>query len=275
MATLYIVATPIGNLEDISDRAKKTLAEVDLIAAEDTRHSQKLLNHLGISQRVVAYHDHNEENAAAGLISELDRGKDIALISDAGTPLISDPGYRVVLAARQQGYEVRTIPGPSALIAALSISGLPSDKFMFQGFVPRKSRQQKFGELSAVDCTMIFYEAPNRLSATLADMLSVFGADRTVIVARELTKTYEQVVRGSLQEVVELVANGSVPQKGEMVILLAGVEGKPDIVAGEDVLRILLEEQSVSKAAEIASRITGVSRKSLYQRALTIKTELE
>jgi 16S rRNA (cytidine1402-2'-O)-methyltransferase len=220
--TLYLVATPIGNLEDISQRALRTLREVDVVACEDTRRTRVLLNHFGIKTRTVSYHEHNEPTRAEQLCEDMQAGKSVALVSDAGTPLISDPGFRIVQAAIARGIAVVPIPGATALVAALVASGLSSDQFRFAGFLPARAnaRQTKLEELRAVPVTLVFYEAPHRIAATLKAALEVFG-DRSAVVARELTKLHEEVVRGRLSELTKRFA-GDTTARGEMVLIING-----------------------------------------------------
>ena len=271
---LYIVATPIGNLSDISQRALDVLTTVDLIAAEDTRHSKKLLSHYGINNRLIAFHDHNERKAAQGLIEKLIRGESIALISDAGTPLISDPGYYLVKLARDAGISVLGIPGPSSLITALSISGLATDRFVFEGFLPAKSQERKARFQSSADesCTVIFFESSHRILASMLDMLETIGENRSVVVARELTKLHETVLSGSLADVVECLQSDKNQQKGEFVVLLAAATNNKtshevDAEAGR-VLGLLMKELPLKKAAKLTSEITGVAKNSLYKKGL-------
>jgi 16S rRNA (cytidine1402-2'-O)-methyltransferase len=277
--TLYIVATPIGNLEDVTARAVRVLSSVDLIAAEDTRHSAKLLRHLGIRAETLALHEHNEREQAPKLLDWLRRGKSIALISDAGTPLISDPGYALVRAAHAAGVPVVPIPGASAVIAALSVAGLPSDRFVFEGFLPPRdaARRAALERLRAEARTLIFYEAPHRIRECLRDMADIFGAEREATVARELTKQFETVRAGTLGELSAWVARHDEQQLGEFVLLLHGAARTEEADAGsveaERVLRILLEQLPVSQAAELAARISGVARNALYKRALALRTD--
>jgi 16S rRNA (cytidine1402-2'-O)-methyltransferase len=220
--TLSIVATPIGNLEDITQRALRVLREADLIACEDTRHTRKLLNHFGITTPTISYHEHNEQERAEELCEALESGKNIALVSDAGTPLISDPGFRIVQAAVDRGISVVPIPGASAVITALSVSGLPTDQFLFAGFLPARTgaRRAKLNELRTVAGTLVFYEAPHRIKATLKEALDVFG-DRQAVIARELTKLHEEFARGTLSELVEKSLPIETP-RGEMVLIISG-----------------------------------------------------
>src|SRR5260370_39301836 len=218
--TLYIVATPIGNLEDISQRALRTLREVDLVACEDTRRTRVLLNHFGIKTKTISYHEHNERARAEQLCNEILRGRNVALVSDAGTPLISDPGFRIVQAATKRDIPVVPIPGATALVAALVASGLASDQFFFAGFLPARAnaRRTKLEELRAIPATLIFYEAPHRITATLADALDVLG-NRPAAIARELTKIHEEIARGSLHDLIQRFGKSA---RGEMVLLIGG-----------------------------------------------------
>lgn len=218
---LFVVATPIGNLGDVSSRCVEVLKSVEAIAAEDTRRTRKLLSHFSIRTPLVAYHDHNEDRATASILSRLDGGSDVALVSDAGTPLVSDPGYRLVSACAERGLEVVPVPGPTALIAALSVSALPPHPFHFAGYLPRKpgARRKRLEALGELGCTLIFYESPHRAAAALRDMRDVLG-DRRAVVARELTKAHEEILRGGLTELAELAAQRTF--KGEIVLLVGG-----------------------------------------------------
>jgi 16S rRNA (cytidine1402-2'-O)-methyltransferase len=224
---LFVVATPIGNLGDVSSRCIEVLNSVDAIAAEDTRRTRKLLSHFSIRTPLVSYHDHNEERAAASILSRLDGGSDVALVSDAGTPLVSDPGYRLVSACAERGVEVVPVPGPSALTAALSVSALPPHPFHFAGYLPRKTgaRRKRLEVLGELGCTLIFYESPHRVAATLRDMRDVLGSRRAVI-ARELTKAHEEILRGTLTELAELAGKRAL--RGEIVLLVDGGGGASD-----------------------------------------------
>lgn len=271
---LYVVATPIGNLDDISPRALRTLREVALIAAEDTRHSIRLLQHFGITTALAACHDHNEREQGGRFVARLLAGDDVALISDAGTPLISDPGYHLVRQVRAAGIEVVPVPGPSALIAALSAAGLPSDRFIFEGFLPAKAaaRRGRLELLKEEPRTLIFYEAPHRVLESVQDMASLFGRDRHAVLARELTKTFETLKGAPLGELAEWIAADSNQQRGECVLLVTGwqaPEGE-DAISGEAlrVLDLLLGELPVKRAAALAAEITGVRKNLLYQAAL-------
>ena len=274
--TLYIVATPIGNLEDMTFRGIRTLKEVDLIAAEDTRHSRKLLSHYGIATRMTPYHDHNEQLKSDYLLELLGQGQNIAIITDAGTPCVADPGYRLVNAAINAGFEVVPIPGASAAIAALSASGLPSDRFAFEGFLPQKQgkRVTRLEELKTEYRTLIFYEAPHRIEATLKDMLSVLG-NRTAVLAREITKIHEEFRSGTLLELIGCFTE--IKPRGEFAILLAPYE-KPDpepLYSSEDILRqyILTEQLSVKDAVARAAKKSDLSKSELYAMALRVKDE--
>jgi len=274
-ACLYIVATPIGNLSDISERAVQILKQVDLIAVEDTRHSGKLLQHSGVSTPTQALHEHNEAKKVKQLIELLAAGKSIALISDAGTPLISDPGYQLVKAAIDAGIKVSPVPGASALIAALSASGLPSDAFIFEGFLPNKSagRLKKLEALADESRTLIFYEAPHRIIDCLEDMQQVFRAERVAVVARELTKTFETIKKDSLENLLSWIKADSNQQRGEFVLLIQGQEKAATTVnaEAERILDILLQELPLKQASQLAARITGIKKNTLYQIGLNKK----
>ncbi len=273
-AVLYVVATPIGNLGDMVPRAVEVLQSVDLIAAEDTRHSKRLMQHFDITTTMVAYHDHSGSAAVAGLIGKMLAGKSLALISDAGTPLVSDPGYRLVDAALTAGLKVVPIPGASAAVAALSAAGLPSDRFIFEGFLAAK-QQARIKQLQSVReeaRTLIFYEAPHRLLACLEDMKSVLGADRPVVLARELTKAFETIRRAALGELVDWVAADSNQQRGECVLLVSGYSGGGELdIEARRVFELLNDELSLKQAASLAAKITGVKKNLLYQYGLEQK----
>ena len=271
--TLYIIATPIGNLEDITFRAVRTLKEVDLIAAEDTRHSRKLLSHFGIATPLTAYHDHNERLKSDYLLNQLQEGRNLALITDAGTPCIADPGYRIVQAAVAAGIRVVPIPGPSAVMAALSAAGLPTDRFAFEGFLPPRQgkRRARLAELVTEGRVMLFYEAPHRLAATLADMLTVLG-NRQAVVARELTKIHEEFRHGSVSELIERCA--AEETRGEVVILLAPAEeGEAPVQELEAILAQCLADDalSVKEAVARVTAETGLPRREVYAAALKLK----
>jgi len=278
LGTLYVVATPIGNLDDISVRAQRTLREVALIAAEDTRHSLRLLQHFGIETPLAACHEHNEREQGGRFLTRLLAGDDVALVSDAGTPLISDPGYHLVRQARAAGIAVVPVPGPCALIAGLSAAGLPSDRFIFEGFLPAKTvgRRSRLEALREEPRTLIFYEAPHRLLECLQDMAEVFGEERQAVLARELTKTFETIKGIPLGELRDWVAADSNQQRGECVLLLAGWEAPEAEGVDADSLRVLdllLAELPVKRAAALAAEITGVRKNLLYQAALERKAE--
>jgi len=256
-------------------RAVETLLSVSVIACEDTRHSKKLLDHFSIDKPCIAYHDHTDKKSSYNILKRLRAGEDVALISDAGTPLISDPGYRLVSEARQQGYSVIPIPGASAVVAALSVSGLPTDKFKFMGFLPAKSTQRKTS-LSAVKGsaeTMVYYEAPHRIADTIADMLDIFGADRPAFMAREISKTFETYLQGSMAELLALVQADSNQQRGEIVLVIAGAANESDVVSvdAEKVLGLLLKELPLTKAASLTAKISGGDKKQLYQLGLSLQ----
>jgi 16S rRNA (cytidine1402-2'-O)-methyltransferase len=271
---LYVVATPIGNLEDISARALKVLAEVNLVAAEDTRHSGTLLGHFGIRSELISLHDHNEAERAPMLVARLMAGESVALISDAGTPLISDPGFDLVRAARAAGITVTPIPGASALVAALSVSGLPTDRFVFEGFLPAKSgaRRERLEALAAEIRTLVFYESVHRLQESLQDMAAVFGPERPAVLARELTKLHEGVRESSLQALAEWAGADPAAGKGEVVVMVAGAAAEVAALDGEAerVLKLLLAELPVKQAAALTADITGLKKNLLYDRALEL-----
>jgi len=274
---LYVVATPIGNLDDISRRACQVLSDVDLIACEDTRHSRVLLSHLGIDNRLVAYHDHNEAEATPRLLQLLADGRSIALISDAGTPLISDPGFRLVSAARVQGLRVVPIPGPCALIAALSVSGLPSDRFLFVGFPPRGAdeRRRWLAELAREPGTLICYESGRRAVATLGDLAEALGAGRRAVIARELTKRFETILDDDLAGLQQRVAADQDQQLGELVLLIEGdtrVDDERDADEQRRILALLADELPLKQAVALTARITGGNRNRLYKDALARRT---
>ena len=273
--TLYIVATPIGNLDDITLRAIDTLKRVDLIAAEDTRHSGLLLQHLGIKARLYSLHDHNEQEKAQVLIEKLQAGISIALISDAGTPLINDPGYHLVKACRENGIKVVPIPGACAAIAALSVAGLPSDKFIYEGFLPAKSkaRQNSLASLITEPRTMIFYESTHRLLETLKDMQTIFGANKQIVLAKELTKTWETIVSFPVNELIDWLNQDASRQKGEFVLIVAGyIESNKDIdPKAINTLKLLQKELPLKKAAAITAEIYGLKKNQLYQIGLNLE----
>lgn len=273
-SALFIVATPIGNLGDMTSRAVDILKHCDVIAAEDTRHSGRLLQHFDINTRMMTYHDHSSAEQVEKFLKRLEKGESVALISDAGTPLISDPGYRLVQQARENGFKVISIPGACALIAALSVSGLPSDKFIFDGFSAAKSsaRRSTYESLKHETRTCIFYESPHRILDALEDMRDVFDDEREIVLAREITKTFETVLSGSVSEVLSRVREDKNQQKGEMVILLRGYV-KPEeegiSLESQRVMNILLDELPVKQAAALASKITDTKKNRLYQWAIS------
>lgn len=275
--TLYVVATPIGNLDDISARALRILREVALIAAEDTRHSARLLQHFGIPTPLAACHEHNERDQGGRFLARLQAGEDVALISDAGTPLISDPGYHLVRQVRAAGIPVVPVPGACALIAALSAAGLPSDRFIFEGFLPAKAagRRARLEQVREEPRTLIFYEAPHRILESLEDMRDVFGGERPALLARELTKTFETLQGLPLAELCQWVAADNNQQRGECVVLVAGwqaPEGEEAVSAEAlRVLDLLMAEMPLKRAAALAAEITGVRKNLLYQVALERK----
>lgn len=274
LGSLYVVATPIGNLDDISARALSILRSVALIAAEDTRHSARLMQHFGIPTPLAACHEHNERDQGGRFLARLLAGDDVALISDAGTPLISDPGYHLVRQARAAGVAVVPVPGACALIAALSAAGLPSDRFIFEGFLPAKAagRRARLEQVKEEPRTLIFYEAPHRILECLQDMQAVFGDERPALLARELTKTFETLKGMPLAELTAWVAADSNQQRGECVVLVAGwqaPEGEAAVSAeAMRVLDLLLAEMPLKRASALAAEITGVRKNLLYQAAL-------
>ena len=270
-----MVATPIGNLGDITARAVQWLREADLVVAEDKRHSIRLLDHLGLDKKLLALHEHNEDKQVPGLLERLRNGDRIALISDAGTPLISDPGFVLVRAARQAGLTVTTTPGPCAAIAALSVAGLATDRFLFEGFLPAKAgaRERRLQALAGESATLVFYESPRRVGDTVDAMARAFGGERHGVAVRELTKTFETVYQGSLQDLSGQLAADPQSGKGEYVLL---VQGAPAAamdaeLSGESrrLLERLLEELPVTKAAKVTADVTGERRNALYQYALS------
>jgi 16S rRNA (cytidine1402-2'-O)-methyltransferase len=271
---LFIVATPIGNLEDLTPRASKTLAEVDLIAAEDTRHTGRLLSHIGVNTRLLALHDHNEEKAVSGIIAALQSGQSVALVSDAGTPLLSDPGYRLVRAAHQSGIEVSPIPGASAVTAALSVAGLPTNRFCFEGFLPAKkaARRSALESLANESRTLVFFESVHRIAEVLADMCDAFGDKRCAFVGRELTKIHEQCIYETLGSLRDSVGNGSIAGKGEFVIVVAGSDAVSESSLDVDRLLQELDKRLPAKdAAKVSASLTGLKKNDLYRRILELK----
>jgi len=275
---LYIVATPIGNLTDISYRAVEILSKVDLIAAEDTRHSRKLLSHYQINTKTTALHDHNETKAHSELLEFIKQGHSVALISDAGTPLISDPGYILVQRAKAEDIRVIPIPGASAVIAALSASGLPSDKFSFYGFLPAKqlARKEILESIKEQEPTTVFYESPHRIVACLDTMLQVFEPTRQICLARELTKSFETIRVDELQHLSDWVKADANQQKGEIVLLIKGhkIPKNQEISTADiTILKLLMDELSVKKAASLTAKITGSAKNALYTEALNLKKQ--
>jgi 16S rRNA (cytidine1402-2'-O)-methyltransferase len=274
--TLRVVATPIGNLEDLSPRAQRILAEVAQVVCEDTRHSGRLLAAFGIRQRLASLHEHNEARVAPGLVERLVAGESMAVISDAGTPLLSDPGYRLVRAAAAAGVTVSPVPGPSALLAALSVAGLPTDRFAFEGFLPAKAaaRRARLQALAEESRTLVFFEAGNRVAALLQDAIECLGAAREAVLARELTKLHEQVYRGNLARLAELAGSDPDVSRGEMVVLVAGRadarEGDGDRALLQQLLPALLEELPPSRAVKLAAKLSGVPRREVYELALSM-----
>ena len=271
---LFIVATPIGNLEDLTPRAAQTLAEVDLIAAEDTRHTGRLLSHIGVKTRLLALHDHNEEKVVASVIAALESGQSIALVSDAGTPLVSDPGYRLVRAAHQSGITVSPVPGASAVTAALSAAGLPTDRFCFEGFLPAKkaARRIALDALSHESRTLVFYESVHRIADVLDDMCIAFGEGRPAFIGRELTKMHEQCVLAMLGSLRDKVDDQSIPGKGEFVIVVGGTDEIPESTLEVDRLLLELGKRLPAKdVAKVSAAVTGLKKNALYERILELK----
>lgn len=274
VSALYVLATPIGNVCDITLRGLHVLAIADAVACEDTRNTSQLLQRYGLSKQLLATHEHNEREAAAKIVERLQAGQRVALVSDAGTPAVSDPGARVVDAVRAAGFQVIALPGASAAVTALSASGLTDARFYFVGFLPAKTRQRETAlqELVAVQAALVFYEAPHRIVETVQSMLQVFGPTRQIVLARELTKLFEHIHRCPLGEALAWLQQDPNRQRGEFVVLLEGaqpVEGED--AEGERVLRILLEELPVKQAAALAAQITGQKKNVLYELALQIR----
>lgn len=273
--TLYIVATPIGNLSDLTVRAQQVLASVDVIACEDTRHTSKLLQHLGLHKPLLSVHEHNERDRIEQVAQLLRKGQSMALVSDAGTPLISDPGYPLVQGLRQLGLPVTPIPGVSAIITALSAAGLPTDRFTFEGFLPHKagSKREKLEAQAQEPRTLVYYEAKHRILETLQMMAEVFGAERPACVARELTKTFETFYHGTLPEILAQISADEDQQKGEFVVMIAGNPNPAPSseVDSEKLFRLLLAELPPKKAAAVIAELTGENKKELYQKSLEIQ----
>jgi len=274
--TLWVVATPIGNLEDLSPRAQRILAAADLVVCEDTRHSGRLLAAFGIKARLASLHEHNEERETPGLVARLEAGEQIALVSDAGTPLLSDPGFRLVRAAAAAGIVISPVPGPSAILAALCVAGLPTDRFAFEGFLPAKpaARRARLQALAAEPRTLVFFEAGNRVAALLADAADALDAGRAVTVARELTKLHETLYRGELAGLARQLADDPDASRGELVVVIAGAApaaaGEGDEALLARLLPALLEELPPSRAVKIAAKLTGVPRQRAYDLALKL-----
>ena len=272
--TLFVVATPIGNLEDLTPRARQTLARVGLVAAEDTRHTGRLLSHLGLESRLIALHEHNEEQRVGQLIAALQDGADVALVSDAGTPLVSDPGYRLVQAAHAAGIAVSPVPGPSAVTAALSVAGLPTDRFCFEGFLPAKraGRRARLEALRSEPRTIVFYEAVHRIGDMLGDLCDIFGDQRHAFVGRELTKLHEQCRHDTLGGLRAAIDSGAITGKGEFVVVVEGSDVPPSSSVDADRLLFLLADHLPPKtAAKLAAEVTGEKANALYDRLLAAR----
>ncbi|OQX06662.1 MAG: 16S rRNA (cytidine(1402)-2'-O)-methyltransferase [Thiothrix lacustris] len=274
---LYCVATPIGNLADMTERGKRILTEVDKIYAEDTRVTRGLLTHFGIQNTLASLHDHNEADRVASIQAELEQGMQLALVSDAGTPLISDPGYKLVHALGEAGHKIVPIPGASALIAALSVAGLPTDRFVFEGFLPAKSVSRRKGLESVKDepRTVVYYESSHRIADMLDDVVATLGAERRVVILRELTKLFESIYRGTAGELVVQLAADTNMSRGEFVVVIEGkvlTEDQEQLSAlrADSILAVLLEELPVKQAAAIAARLTGLPKNQLYKQALAM-----
>lgn len=272
---LDVVATPIGNLSDLSPRAHEVLANADVIAAEDTRHTGTLLKAMGISRPLVSLHAHNESSRVPELLARLAAGEAIALVSDAGTPLLSDPGYELVREAARSGCDVRAVPGPSAITAALAVAGLPTDRFCFEGFLPARSseRRTRLEAVAADPRTLVFFEAPHRIEECLLDLAAVFGGDRKAVVARELTKAHETVYRGTLSELAALAKTEPNFSRGEITLVVHGApetQGKADSAELERVVALLLGELPPSRAAALAAQLTGARRNDAYALAMKL-----
>lgn len=273
-SALYVVPTPLGNLQDMSLRAVEVLKAVPWVAAEDTRHSQPLLRHFGSGARLLPAHQHNEEQAAQGVIDKLAAGEAVALVSDAGTPAVSDPGARIVARVREAGFKVVPLPGACAAVTALSASGLMAPHFLFYGFLPAKAgqRQKELEALAALPYTLVFYEAPHRVLESVEALAAAFGPERTIVFARELTKLFETIHACPLGEALEWLKADANRQRGEFVLLVEGAPEDTDDGAGERVLRLLLAEGlPVKQCAKLAAEITGASKNELYQKALALK----
>lgn len=273
---LLIVSTPIGNLGDMTSRALEVLKEADYVLAEDTRRAKQLLTHFGISQKFVSCYEHNEQARVSQVLQDLASGKSIALVSDAGTPLINDPGYELVKSVREAGYQVSPIPGASSIIAALSVSGLPTDRFVYEGFLPAKSsaRKVQLQRIKTQSATTVLLESTHRIMASVKDIAEVLGEQRQMALARELTKQFETVVSGAVLDILDYLAQDANHTKGEFVLMIKGVEQTQDDAPNIDaqtLLEMLLEELSVKSASKLASKILGVPKKKLYELAVQIK----
>jgi len=271
---LDVIATPIGNLEDLSPRARATLAQADLVAAEDTRHTAQLLAAIGVSRTLVSLHEHNERSRIAQLLAALQQGRHVALVSDAGTPLLSDPGFALVRAAAAAGIEIRAIPGPSAVVAALSVAALPTDRFVFEGFLPAHARERRaaIARLAREPRTLVFFEAPHRILATLEDLAALFDPQRQAAITRELTKMHESVYRGSLAQLIDAARADPNIARGEITLIVAGAAAAEGSVADQELLvralELLLKELPPARAAAIASQLTRATRREAYALAL-------
>ncbi|MFT5571688.1 MAG: 16S rRNA (cytidine1402-2'-O)-methyltransferase [Cryomorphaceae bacterium] len=275
---LFVVATPIGNLGDISHRALQVLTQVDCILAEDTRHSKRLLNHYGVSTKLRSCHEHNEESLIGWVKEKLDAGKDLALISDAGTPLISDPGFVLVRSLREHNYRVLAVPGASSIIAALSVAGLPTDGFVYDGFLPAKSgaRKTALGRYLNESRTAVLLESSHRIVACVNDVVEVLGAKRKIVIARELTKRFETILAGEAADIAALLEQDPDQARGEFVLILAGVAPVSSSDAEIDaILRVLLEDLPVKQAASLAAKLSGKRKNEVYERALNLKREAD
>jgi 16S rRNA (cytidine1402-2'-O)-methyltransferase len=272
---LDVVATPIGNLSDLSPRAQEVLAGADVIAAEDTRHTGALLKAIGVSRPLVSLHAHNESSRVPELLARLEAGESIALVSDAGTPLLSDPGYELVREATRAGCDVRVVPGPSAITAALAVAGLPTDRFCFEGFLPARAgeRRTRLEEVAADPRTLVFFEAPHRIEESLADFAAVFGADRRAAVARELTKAHETIYRGTLAELIEQAKTEPNFARGEITVVVEGARdggNKSEALQLEKVVALLVKELPPGRAAALAAQLTGARRNEAYALAMKL-----
>ncbi len=275
--TLYVVATPIGLLEDLAPRARQTLASVDLVAAEDTRHTGRLLSTIGAKPQQMALHDHNEAQVVSRVIEALESGKDVALVSDAGTPLVSDPGFRLVREAHARSLPVVPVPGASAVTAALSAAGVPTDRFCFEGFPPAKksARRDWLQQRSTEERTLVVYESVHRIRDCITDLVDIFGSDREAFVGRELTKLHEQCVHATLGVLQERVQDGSIPEKGEFVLVIAGASAAPASAIDVDrLLAELAERLPAKEVARIVAGVTGLRRNDLYQRVLELRKRM-